>query len=453
MKTRSAKFPPPIVFTTSTTMISDSKPPKILILPEGGSPGARICTLAHPRTSNPSRYYFDPEKGIYEFTKIAAPKSACRSWLVAGRAQLVEGEDSAGKSKASIPLKQDVDTRAPKVSELNDSGAKPISDGYVLKNAEMLVATPIDYLFLLLPSLINTASTKSPSKGLFLSADDLIEKLADESNHLNHISSIEIARRAMEERLQALCDSVDAGDEKMYRLNDKKLLAELLGKAKRMVELGLPASIEDRFIRKALETPVMVVRHEDSAVSAETNKSHTDTPTLISTPSDAADSQTSVATSASTASVSTEITVPEDPTPASDKSELHHLLRLRTALSYVISAYIPPTLATTLSTILASDKSAIDFQPLEERLAELAKMRAVALAARSLGDYSRKRSMYEEDDAAETRAEKKRRKEEEEKKKKAGETRGLRDLKKVDTKGMKKMSDFFGKGAVVKKKG
>lgn len=59
--------------------------------------------------------------------------------------------------------------------------------------------------------------------------------------------------------------------------------------------------------------------------------------------------------------------------------------------------------------------------------------------------------MYEEDDAAETRAEKKRRKEEEEEKKKAGESRGIRDLKKVDTKGMKKMSDFFGKAAAVKR--
>ena len=59
--------------------------------------------------------------------------------------------------------------------------------------------------------------------------------------------------------------------------------------------------------------------------------------------------------------------------------------------------------------------------------------------------------MYEEDDAVETRAEKKRREEEEVKRKKAGESRGIRDLKKVDTKGMKKMSDFFGKAAAKKK--
>ena len=44
------------------------------------------------------------------------------------------------------------------------------------------------------------------------------------------------------------------------------------------------------------------------------------------------------------------------------------------------------------------------------------------------------------------RAEKKR-KEEEEKMKKAGESRGVRELKKVNTSGMKKLSAFFGKAA------
>ena len=47
--------------------------------------------------------------------------------------------------------------------------------------------------------------------------------------------------------------------------------------------------------------------------------------------------------------------------------------------------------------------------------------------------------------------EEKRKKEEEEKKAKAQESRGVRDLKKVNTTGMKKMSDFFGKAAPKKK--
>ena len=100
---------------------------------------------------------------------------------------------------------------------------------------------------------------------------------------------------------------------------------------------------------------------------------------------------------------------------------------------------------------LASTDSPIDFKPLDEELATIAKMRSEALSARSMSDFSRKRGI-DDDEAAEIRAEKKAKKEEEEKKKKASETRGLRDLKKVDTTGMKKMSDFFGKSSAAKTK-
>ena len=50
-----------------------------------------------------------------------------------------------------------------------------------------------------------------------------------------------------------------------------------------------------------------------------------------------------------------------------------------------------------------------------------------------------------EDEDSETRAEKKRKKEEEEKRNKSGVSRGVKNLKKVNTSGMKKMSDFFKK--------
>ena len=51
----------------------------------------------------------------------------------------------------------------------------------------------------------------------------------------------------------------------------------------------------------------------------------------------------------------------------------------------------------------------------------------------------------DDEGAAAERAEKRRRAEEEERRKKAGQSRGVRDLKKVNTAGMKKMSDFFGR--------
>ena len=210
----------------------------------------------------------------------------------------------------------------------------------------------------------------------------------------------------------------------MYRLNEAKLLAELVSKAERMVFSGLPASMEERFIRRALETPLAIVKRQESTSTVDSNST--------------------------AASAATEITVPEDPI-SNDAKDLHHLLRLRTALSYMLSSYVPAPLARSLTAKMASEMSPVDFKPLDSRLTEVAQLRAEALAARSFGDFSRKRNIYEEDDMVESRVEKKKRIEEEEKKKKAAETRGIRDLKKVDTKGMKKMSDFFGKAAAKKK--
>ena len=253
--------------------------------------------------------------------------------------------------------------------------------------------------------------------------------------------------------MKAVCDTVDAGDETMYRLSEEKLLSELVLKAENMIAKGLPCTMEERFIRKALEMPVLGLTREESNVS-EANASQNDTPMSESTISDTTDSQTSTTTSdskASATSAATEMTITDEPISPSDAASLYHLLRLRTAISYILSSYTPPSISTTLQTLLLSPQSPIDFVPLDRHLADIAKLRAEALASRSLGDFSRKRSMYEEDDAAETRAEKKRKQEEEEKRKKAGESRGIRDLKKVDTKGMKKMSDFFGKAAAKKK--
>ena len=433
-----------------------SSPPQLLILPEDRSSDARICTLAHPRTSKPSRYYFDPKKGIYEFTRIAAPKSVCRSWLIGRKSEYVMEKAGAEyqSREASVLKMQEEDvagnngTSSSNVEEGSES--RPVSAGYILKGAEILVATPIDILFLLLPSFGNTTS----AKGLFLSADDLFEKLSEDSRHFDQMTNHEPTRKAMEERMQAVCDSVDAGDEKMYRLNEKRLLKELLRKAENVVAMGLPPSMEERFIRNALESPIGVIKHEESS------RTETNAPQAAITPSESAsmeslESQEDSATlksENSALSAETEITIPDDPSPAGGDSELYHLIRIRTALSYMLSAYVSPPLAAKVESQLASEESPVSLKPLDERLASIAKLRAEALAARSLGDFSRKRSMFEEDEAAQSRAEQKRRKEEEEKKKKAGESRSIRDLKKVDTKGMKKMSDFFGKGAAAKKK-
>ena len=443
MKTRKKDTPSSIEVQNESTVLMNETPPKLLVLPESRCSDARILTLAHPRTSTPCKYYFDPVKGIFEFTKVAAPKKTPCSWLVAKRAH--SGEDGVNPTSAKGDSKDKPDDAGSLVVE-----ARPVSDGYAIKDTELLVATPIDPLFLLLPSLAQVSGTGAqPSKALFLSADDHFDKYAEISPHFSEWLTHEPIRQRVEERMAMVCDNVDAGDEKMYRLNVDKLLEELVRKAKCMVEQGLPASIEGRFIRTALETPIMTIKREESSVS-DTDGPQMDTSASVSTPSDTLVSQARTDTSTLADSITTDITIPDSASTVNDIIEIQHLLRLRTALSYMISSYIAAPFGARLITLLASPESPINFSSLDSHLEQLAKLRAEALAARSLGEFSHKRNMFEDDDAAETRAEKKRKKEEEEKQKKAGETRGIRDLKKVDTTGMKKMSDFFGKA--VKKK-
>lgn len=410
---------------------------KLLVLPEERSSDSRICTLAHPRTGKPSRYLFDPEKGIYEFTRIAVPKSGCRSWLIHSRhAQAKSGVQSSSNDQGREPvLAQETMTE-------DEASAQVIS------KPEMLVATHVDPLFLILPALCNPTSSKGESKRMFLSVDDYTDNLETGSKHFRTLLQTETFKFELLNRVNAVCDTVDAGDEKMYRLNDGKVLKELLSKAESVKASGLPPSMENHFIQKALKIPVMGLQLDDndpSETPTGQGEAQSDPPAM--------ESQTSTATSASStsaASIATGITTP-DVAEIPAKDELESLLRLRVALQYMMLSYIPQSYAATLNSMLASENSPVNFKPLDDHLEYLAKLRADALASRSFGDFSRKRNTYEDDDIAEARAEKKRKKEDDEKKKKA-ESKAMRDLKKVDVKGMKKMSDFFGKGAVSNKK-
>jgi len=264
--------------------------------------------------------------------------------------------------------------------------------------------------------------------------------------------------------MAAICDIVDAGDEKMYRLSQQKLLAMLLSKAERMATEGLPASMEEKYVRAVLEVPIMSVKRETSDLDNATetapvpviegekpteyqSQSSAQSPGTT-TPStainDSQASTTSISTAASSLALSTppeialskpSITAPED---------IPYLLRIRTALTFIFSSYIPPHLHKQLQTLLQDIKSP-DFWPLDAHLSHIASMRSQAQALRSLSDnISRKRGFEGDDEAAEARAEKKRKKEEDEKRKK-NESRGIKQLKKVDTTGMKKLSTFFGK--------
>ncbi|KAI5283845.1 hypothetical protein KEM52_003203, partial [Ascosphaera acerosa] len=141
-----------------------------------------------------------------------------------------------------------------------------------------------------------------------------------------------------------------------------------------------------------------------------------------------------------------------------DDSHIRHLLRIRTALSFILSAYVPPHIRALVEAQLASpapstttsSTATIDFSPLDARLAHVQRQRSLAAAAAAASDnVSRKRASRGLDEAEDgpsgTAGTKRARAEGEEQAGATLQSRAVRDLKKADTTGMKKISAFFTK--------
>ncbi|KAK5652751.1 hypothetical protein OQA88_9604 [Cercophora sp. LCS_1] len=424
--TKVAKAEPAKPATTSTYSLpaESENPPRFFVIPRKATPEARIVTLQNPRYSKPTRYLICPDAGFFEFNKIAPPKSAPRSWLVEN-------------------------------ARLEDGSTKGL-EAQITSNPELYIATPIDPLFLLLPALASSEGcqsepeTKAPKKRMFLSSDDHFDALVTKENHLTEILTWPKARQLLESRMGTVCDTVEAGDEFMFRLNESKLVDEILSKAKRMSEAGLPKSMDEKFVVKALEAPILGIKSKPAANNG-TSTPSSGTGGSNSPQNESADSQSTVSSlETSTSSLSEASTaatsVVDEPavevvTNAITASpEVLKLQRLRVAFNFICSSYVAPGLAATLKSVVAASLTA-DFKPLDDYVQQLTKLRQEATMSRS-GDYSRKRNRDEEDDE---RAEKKRKQDEEAKAKKANQSRGVKQLAKVNTSGMKKMSDFFKK--------
>lgn len=405
--------PPPS--TIKPLPASTQNPPKLFVLPKDTSKYARIVTLDNPANGKPSRYYFCPQKGFYEFTRIAAPKKDCRSWLLTG-----EEKDDENTEK--------------------EEGVR-IGSGYTTSSADLFIATPIDILFLILHALLpkNAKETKQH----FLAFDDYLDTLSSSSRHWKAlILQYPTLSPMIEKKMPLVCDTVDAGDETMYRISHDKLLAILMKKAERMIKYGLPPSLEEKFIKSALDVPIMSIKRDDSTLSGistddtiPTDDTATEQDSQLSTST----APTSQSTTATTTPPLSTVTLPSEPALHTPPT-IPHLLRLSTTLRYLTLTYLSPSLHPALTLLTAPL-----FIPLTTHLAALATLKAEAAALRSISDnVSRKRAVEEDDDKIAEREEKKRKKEDEERKKKV-EGRGVKMLKKVDTTGMRKMSSFFGK--------
>ena len=395
---------------TERTLPPQSDPLTCSILPKGLSDQARTLLLRHPRNGSQTRFLFCPILGLHEITKVSAPHHEHRSILLAPSREREE------------------------ISEKQDS----ISQGWVDKEAALYIFTPFDLIFTLIDLL--QAELLSGTKVLFKSLDDLLERRIEEDPHLRYV--LDYGRKKVEEAMDRICESVEAGDEKMYKPSMMKLQSVLLGKVERMAGNGLPPSMEEHFVRKALERPMMTVKREESTISAANTDTSNDEKEnedpekgSVDQKSDIFDSQAPTLVSESTACL-----IEKEPDITSP--EIIHLLRQRTALNFLTSRYLPPPLSTKFFTTLP-----IDFTPLNTHLSYLRQLREEARASQSLSNMSRKRGP-DDDEAAEMRADKQR-KIDEEKVRKKNESHGVRALKKVDVKGMKKMSEFFVKKPLV----
>ncbi|KAI1628702.1 ribonuclease H2, subunit B [Exophiala viscosa] len=430
--TRSATSSP-VKKQSSNTSINDSKkqiePLTHFIIPRDTSGRARFVLLKHPRDSSIRRFLFSPEKGLYEFTKLSTTSTDPRSLFFDGSEQ---EKDITG---SAVATEQPNETFGP---------------GYISRSAEIFVATAFDVAFLLIPLVLPVKAQSG--RMLFQPLDDIFEQHVENDKHLRYI--LENGRDVVETAMSRFCDTMEAGDEQMYRPNEDQTLRMLLQKVDSAIEKGLPPSMEEKFVARALEAPVLSVKREDTIIS--TTRSESLAQEENDAASDSFDSQSTSASSAPSAvfsevsvasSVSTVVSISE-----TVSKELIDLRKQSMILDFILASYLPTSIADRLKARLSAKDSPINLAPLEEHMKSLAALRAEAMASRSIGDFSRKRGLDDEE-TADFRAEKKRKQEEEDRKKKLSESRGVRDLKKVNVSGMKKMSDFFGKKPVAKAKG
>ena len=383
----------------------DERPMRTCIFPKAASSEARILSLPNPSNGQLSRYLYCPRSGFFEFTQIKSPISSPQSCL------LIPGprEDAA----------DDTDT---------DFG-----NGYVIQDAHILVATPIDARLFLTPLFKPGMLNERGRPHMARLTEDLLEELARTSAHMRMLLRYPSARRLFEQELAKVCECVDALGETAYRLESLGLLSLLLRKAEIIVRDAWPPSLE-KHVQKRLEIPAAIVAMRDASQSTSNDDQ--------SEPGAEEAQQVN-----HTLDSPGRIRKTEQP-PLGPSEEVIRQLRVRTALDFILSSYVPAKLKTYFEKVVSSPNcQMVDFQAMQTYLDGVEKLKTEAQALRSISDnVSRKRPAEEDDELQEARNEKRRKKDEEEKRRKQ-ESRATKDLKKVDTSGMKKLSSFFNKKA------
>ncbi|CUS07055.1 unnamed protein product [Tuber aestivum] len=382
------------------------KLPHILLLPlPPPATDLKIITLLHPRTLVPTRYLIHPAQGLHEITKLTAPSPTPRSWLL---------------TPPPEPC------RPPKW----------LGNGQILQDGSIYICTPMDPIFVLLPRLFPADEADAIDR--FLPVGDLFEELTKEGEgDWELVAKSQVA----EKRLAAVCESVDVGDGKAYKPSREKLMRVLDEKCVRMAKGGLPASMEEGFIRKPLIRPIAEIMAEE----AEKKEGAGRVKELEVRSVKKKENRDGEGAGWGAAGAPSEaVPTPPDlqatrPWLSEASQEVTGLLRIRVASEFISNNYLSVSIAEALSDSLQKSH---DFTPLDDYLAELAKIRQEATAMR-LDDYPLKRSLEDEEEIVD----RKRKKGEgaAEKKQKKSVSRATKELQKADKTGMPRLTTFFQK--------
>src|SRR5262249_38985937 len=158
------------------------------------------------------------------FTAIKSPSSIPRSIMFAPSFHLKDRKDNGLENSDKPSEEGGTNEGIPK----QETGSHASLGGYISKTAELLIATPVDLIFFLLP-ILPPASKHTPAQKLFQPLDDILDSHDRLSKHLRDILLHNLFRSTVERRMEAICDTVDSG-ETMFRLSDDKLVQELLSK-------------------------------------------------------------------------------------------------------------------------------------------------------------------------------------------------------------------------------
>ncbi|KAI9669641.1 MAG: hypothetical protein M1831_007337 [Alyxoria varia] len=405
---------------------ADENPPHLFILPKGLSAEARFVSLPNPATAKLCRYLYCPHRGFFELTKVATAKDKAtpRSFLLA--------QNSASSQNATDTQHESNQSDEPGDIDSQESHKSPVSDGYVLRDPDLLVATRFDPLFFLIPLFKpGEFAGENLRNHPALPAEDHFDTLAQSSPHMEHLLKRKDVRDLLEQNMERIFEKIDIGSAMVaYRQDHQLLVDELMRKAGwTQHKKTWPNSLE-QMARRRVEVPASVnsaIRTNDSRVEEKVDGSPNDHAQALHEE----DAEQSA--------------LPKDKACLNRTEGLLDQMRIVTCVDFMLASYIHPSQRKFLR------QAMLKFTEIEEHLKHVEKVKSESQALQAISDnISRKRGGRDNDEAEFVRTEKKRKKEEEDKKKQS-ETRGIKDLKKVDTTGMKKMSSFFAKAPDKKK--